>query len=80
MLDGLRSLLGRAGLEAFLDTYDPAWPVLRPLPYNVKLGADNPDNLYSYATGETGCLYCLFCLRNACTAWALLVLPGRAHM
>jgi hypothetical protein len=34
-----------------MDCWDPAWPVLRPLPYNVKLGADNPDNLYMYGTG-----------------------------
>ncbi len=34
-----------AGVEAFMDTADPWYPVLTPLPYNVKLGADNPDNL-----------------------------------
>ncbi len=28
------SRLLRAGLEGFMENYDPAWPVLRPLPYN----------------------------------------------
>lgn len=33
-----------------MDCWDPAYPVLKPLPYNVKLGADNPDNLYLYGS------------------------------
>ena len=37
-----------------MDCCDPAWPTLRPLPYNVKMGADNPDNLYMYGTGVHG--------------------------
>ncbi|PNW88193.1 hypothetical protein CHLRE_01g018450v5 [Chlamydomonas reinhardtii] len=50
--EGLRymSRVLRGGVEAFLESWDPAYPVLRPLPYNVKLGADNPDNLYMYGT------------------------------
>ncbi|KAG1666302.1 hypothetical protein FOA52_004783 [Chlamydomonas sp. UWO 241] len=50
--EGVRYLsrLVRGGVEAFVDGADPAFPVMRPLPYNVKMGADNPDNLYQYAT------------------------------
>jgi hypothetical protein len=47
------------GVEAFLESWDPAYPVLRTLPYNVKLGADNPDNLYMYGTGR--CVYACVC-------------------
>ena len=51
-IEGFRYLsrLMRGGAEAFMDCSDPAFPVLTPLPYNVKIGADNPDNLYLYGT------------------------------
>jgi len=47
--EGLRYLsrLTRGGLEAFVEYYDPAFPVLRRMAHEtVKLGADNPDNYY----------------------------------
>ena len=47
--EGLRYLsrLTRAGLEAFVEYSDPAFPVLRRMVHEtVKLGADNPDNHY----------------------------------
>ncbi len=47
--EGIRYLsrLTRAGLEAFLEYNDPAFPVLRRMVHEtVKLGADNPDNVY----------------------------------
>jgi len=41
------SRLVRGGLEGFMENSLPSHPRLRPaLPYNVKMGADNPDNLY----------------------------------
>ena len=47
--EGLRYLtrLTRAGLEAFVEYNDPAFPVLRRMVHEtVKMGADNPDNYY----------------------------------
>lgn len=47
--EGLRYLsrLTRAGLEAFVEYSDPAYPVLRHMVHEtVKMGADNPDNVY----------------------------------
>jgi hypothetical protein len=47
--EGLRYLtrLTRAGLEAFVEYGDPAFPVLRRMVHEtVKMGADNPDNYY----------------------------------
>jgi hypothetical protein len=47
--EGLRYLsrLTRAGLEAFVEYADPAFPVLRRMVHEtVKMGADNPDNHY----------------------------------
>ena len=47
--EGVRYLtrLTRAGLEAFVEYSDPAFPVLRRMVHEtVKMGADNPDNHY----------------------------------
>ena len=47
--EGIRYLtrLTRAGLEAFVEYNDPAFPVLRRMVHEtVKMGADNPDNHY----------------------------------
>ena len=47
--EGLRYLtrLTRAGLEAFVEYNDPAFPVLRRMVHEtIKMGADNPDNHY----------------------------------
>jgi len=47
--EGVRYLtrLTRAGLEAFVEYSDPAFPVLRRMVHEtVKMGADNPDNYY----------------------------------
>ena len=47
--EGLRYLsrLTRAGLEAYVEYSDPAFPILRRMVHEtVKLGADNPDNHY----------------------------------
>jgi hypothetical protein len=47
--EGARYLtrLTRAGLEAFVEYCDPAFPVLRHMVHEtVKMGADNPDNIY----------------------------------
>ena len=41
------SRLTRAALEGFVENNDPLHPVMRPaLPWNVKMGEDNPDNYY----------------------------------
>jgi hypothetical protein len=41
----------RAGLEAFFEHADPLAPTLfRPVHETVKMGADNPDNYYQWAT------------------------------
>ena len=55
--EGYRYLtrLTRAGLEAFVEYSDPAFPVLRRMVHEtVKMGADNPDNYYQNAqiTGD----------------------------
>jgi hypothetical protein len=50
--EGMRYLtrLTRAGLEAFVEYADPAFPQLRSMVHEtVKMGADNPDNLYMNA-------------------------------
>jgi hypothetical protein len=50
--EGMRYLarLTRAGLEAFVEYSDPAFPVLRRMVHEtVKMGADNPDNYYMNA-------------------------------
>jgi len=50
--EGIRYLtrLTRAGLEAFVEYSDPAFPVLRRMVHEtVKMGADNPDNVYMNA-------------------------------
>ena len=47
--EGVRYLtrLTRAGLEAFVEYSDPAFPVFRRTVHEtVKMGADNPDNIY----------------------------------
>jgi hypothetical protein len=47
--EGLRYLtrLTRAGLEAFVEYCDPAFPVFKRMVHEtVKMGADNPDNYY----------------------------------
>jgi hypothetical protein len=47
--EGIRYLsrLTRAGLEAYVEYGDPAFPVLRRMVHEtVKMGADNPDNHY----------------------------------
>jgi len=47
--EGIRYLtrLTRAGLEAFVEYNDPAFPVFRRMVHEtVKMGADNPDNYY----------------------------------
>lgn len=50
--EGMRYLsrLTRAGLEAFVEYNDPAFPELRSMVHeSVKMGADNPDNFYQNA-------------------------------
>ena len=50
--EGIRYLsrLTRAGLEAYVEYPDPAFPVLRRMVHEtVKMGADNPDNYYMNA-------------------------------
>jgi hypothetical protein len=37
-----------------VENYTPAYPVLTELPRNVKIGADNPDNLYMQVGGGGG--------------------------
>jgi hypothetical protein len=47
--EGMRYLsrLTRAGLEAFVEHNDPAFPILQRMVHEtVKMGADNPDNYY----------------------------------
>ncbi|MBW6459321.1 MAG: DUF1214 domain-containing protein [Bacteroidales bacterium] len=47
--EGVRYLtrLTRAGLEAFVEYSDPAFPIFRRMVHEtVKMGADNPDNVY----------------------------------
>lgn len=50
--EGLRYLsrMARAALEWYVEFNDPAFPILyRPAHETIKLGADNPDNLYQKA-------------------------------
>ena len=50
--EGLRYLsrMARASLEWYVEFNDPAFPVLyRPAHETIKLGADNPDNIYQKA-------------------------------
>jgi hypothetical protein len=59
LAEGIRYLtrLTRAGLEAFVEFNDPAFPVFRRMVHEtVKMGADNPDNHYYNAqiSGEFG--------------------------
>lgn len=51
-LDGVRYLtrLVRAGLMAFVENEGPRFPVIRAMPELVKMGLDNPDNVYMSAT------------------------------
>ena len=47
--EGVRYLsrMARAALEWYVEYNDPAFPVLyRPAHETIKLGADNPDNVY----------------------------------
>jgi hypothetical protein len=50
--EGLRYLsrLTRAGLMSFVENLGPKYPVFRSLPTLVKLGLDNPDNVYMNAS------------------------------
>lgn len=49
--EGLRYLarLLRGGLQTYVENADPQRPHLLALPFQVKIGADNPDNLYMTA-------------------------------
>jgi hypothetical protein len=52
-VEGFRYLsrITRSALEAFVEYADPLAPVLfRPVHETVKMGADNPDNYYQWAT------------------------------
>lgn len=50
--EGLRYLsrLLRAGLVSFVESSGPRHPVFRPMPDQVKMGLDNPDNYYLNAS------------------------------
>jgi len=66
--EGFRYLarLTRAGLETFLEHSDPLAPDLhRPVHETVKIGADNPDNHYQYATVSGSCEYRIRGVRNS---------------
>lgn len=65
--EGLRYLsrLTRAGLEAFVEYNDPEFPVLRHMVHEtVKMGADNPDNVYLNAQISGKCEYRITGKRN----------------
>ena len=65
--EGLRYLsrLTRAGLEAFVEYADPAFPVLRRMVHEtVKMGADNPDNYYFNAQISSDYEYRVAGMRN----------------
>jgi len=65
--EGLRYLtrLTRAGLEAFVEYNDPAFPVLRRMVHEtVKMGADNPDNHYFNAQISGNYEYRISGMRN----------------
>lgn len=58
-IEGFRYLtrMLRGGLESYLEYSDPLFPELRKLPDLVKMGADNPDNYYQFATISGKCDY-----------------------
>jgi hypothetical protein len=65
--EGIRYLtrLTRAGLEAFVEYSDPAFPVLRRMVHEtVKMGADNPDNIYLNAQISGNYEYRITGMRN----------------
>jgi hypothetical protein len=65
--EGIRYLtrLTRAGLEAFVEFNDPAFPVFRRMVHEtVKMGADNPDNIYLNAQISGGYEYRILGKRN----------------
>jgi hypothetical protein len=65
--EGLRYLtrLTRAGLEAYVEYADPAFPRLRRMVHEtVKMGADNPDNYYLNAQISGACEYKIVGKRN----------------
>lgn len=65
--EGIRYLsrLVRGGLEAFLEYSDPAFPVFRQTAHEtIKLGADNPDNVYLNAQVSGGYEYVIRGKRN----------------
>lgn len=65
--EGLRYLsrLTRGGLEAFVEFNDPAFPVFRQIASEtIKLGADNPDNIYLNASISAGYEYIITGTRN----------------
>ncbi len=65
--EGVRYLtrLVRAGLDAFVEFSDPAFPVLRRMVHEtVKMGADNPDNIYLNAQISGEYEYRIFGKRN----------------
>lgn len=47
-VEGFRYLsrLARGGLESFVERGQTAWPVLSTIPYQLKIGCDNPDAHY----------------------------------
>ncbi len=58
--EGFRYLsrLVRAGLEWYVEFNDPAFPVLyKPSHETIKIGADNPDNIYEKAVLDGSCDY-----------------------
>jgi len=66
--EGVRYLsrITRAGLEAFLEYQDPMHPQLRRMVHEtVKMGADNPDNLYQNAQICGKYKYCVKGKRNS---------------
>lgn len=47
-IEGFRYLsrLTRGGLQAFVENGDRAWAQILPIPFNLKIGCDNPDAYY----------------------------------
>jgi hypothetical protein len=64
--EGLRYLsrLTRAGLLSFVENLGPKYPVFRGMPELVKLGLDNPDNLYINASVSSRYRYRIRARRN----------------
>jgi len=65
--EGIRYLsrLTRAGLEAFVEYNDPAFPEFRRVVHEtIKMGADNPDNYYFNAGISGRCEYRIYGNRN----------------